>query len=495
MDSDTIKNLENSIHAGSITEAVIDAIPAPVFYKGADGRYLGCNEAFEEFVGLPREMLIGKTVFELWDKDLAEIYHAADQALMDDGGKQLYEAQVTYGDGTLHDVMFHKATFFTDDDSVSGMVGVILDITERKGLEKALQKSESLFAHAFKSNPAIIALTDPISGKHLDVNESWLQALKFDRQDVIGKSGFDMGIWANLDARTRLLEILNQQGYVRNYYVELKASDGEIVCCEISLETIKAETQDLVLWTAHDITQRKKAEKASEAKTVFLSNMSHEFRTPLNAMLGFAQLLGMNADQNLSPKQLEWIDQISSSGNILLDIVNDVLDLARIESGRATYHPETFLPRETFKECFDIIRPLAAKKNLTLQGHPQTERAVYVDKAKLRQVLLNLLGNAVKYNRDHGHINFGCRNTDDSHLELYVQDTGLGIKQEDLCKIFEPFYRLPEYSNLVEGTGVGLSIVKKNIEMMQGTIEATSTYGVGSCFTITLPSVAPPDVT
>ncbi|MGB0671238.1 MAG: diguanylate cyclase domain-containing protein [Rhodospirillales bacterium] len=129
-----------SIHEATILQSVINAVPAPIFYKDSEGRYLGCNKAFENFVGRSRDELVGKGVFELWDKDLAQVYHDADTALYDAGGKQIYEAQVTYADGTVHDVVFHKAVFFAEEEGVSGIVGAMLDITERKRSEAELER-------------------------------------------------------------------------------------------------------------------------------------------------------------------------------------------------------------------------------------------------------------------------------------------------------------------------------------------------------------------
>ncbi len=131
---------DSSIHEDTLLQAVINSIPAPLFFKDGAGRYLGCNKAFEAFVGLAQEDMIGKTVFELWDSELAHVYHEADKALFQEGGKQLYEAQVTYADGSVHDVMFHKAVFHAKQDGISGIAGVMLDITNRKKAERKLER-------------------------------------------------------------------------------------------------------------------------------------------------------------------------------------------------------------------------------------------------------------------------------------------------------------------------------------------------------------------
>ncbi len=493
--STTLKDTASPITAPSLTEAVIETLPAPVFYKDAAGKYLGCNSAFASFVGRSKEELVGKGVFELFEPDMAQIYFNADQELFAAGGKQVYEARVRYADGSVHDVLFHKAVFSTDEDDLLGMVGVMLDITERKELETSLKNSQALFSQAFRSNPGLIALTNPETGEHLDVNEAWLDALKFNKEDVIGKTGFELEIWANVSDRLRILKIHSKTGKSRNLEATLKAKDGTLVDCVVSTETIHIDNQPLVLWTANNITERKRAEEANEAKTVFLSNMSHEFRTPLNGILGFTQLLKMNKNQNLTDQQMDWVNQINISGGLLLEIVNDVLDLARIESGRIEYTPETFRPREVFKECYDMLKPVADSRNITVKGVPETNRLVHVDRGKLKQVLMNLVGNAVKYNKNNGYVHFGCRSQGEDKVEIYVEDNGLGIPRSELPLIFEPFHRVPDHASFVDGTGIGLSIVKKNVELMGGEITATSTNGEGTCFTITLPAkIDEPDV-
>lgn len=255
----------------------------------------------------------------------------------------------------------------------------------------------------------------------------------------------------------------------------------------IELETFNKRLEEQVQRQTVEIMEKaEKAEQANHAKSVFLSSMSHELRTPLNGILGFAQMLGLNKDQNLTAKQKAWVTQIVDSGRMLLDIINDVLDLARIESGRAVYQPEIFRPREVFKECFDIVGPIAATRHINLSGHPETDLYVYVDRSKMKQVLLNLVSNAIKYGNEGGYVKFGCRNAENHCIELYVKDNGKGIPEADLPHIFEPFRRVKETALQVEGTGVGLAIVQKNLEVMGGEIKVESTLGEGSCFSIYL---------
>lgn len=233
--------------------------------------------------------------------------------------------------------------------------------------------------------------------------------------------------------------------------------------------------------------ERDRAEEANRAKSVFLSSMSHELRTPLNGILGFSQILLGTAEDPLSKRQREQIGLIQTSGEAMLEIVNDVLDLARVESGNEKYVPEYLNPRQILDECVDVVRPLAAEKRVRLVAVPGAVPDLCVDRVKLKQVLLNLLGNGIKYNHLDGTLTYGCRKGEDSTVVLFVDDTGVGIPPDEIDRIFDPFYRCRDVAQQIPGTGVGLSIVKRNVTLMGGTVWVDSLPGDGTRFTVRLP--------
>lgn len=233
---------------------------------------------------------------------------------------------------------------------------------------------------------------------------------------------------------------------------------------------------------------RDQAEQASRAKTDFLSSMSHELRTPLNAIMGFAQLLQSNKRSSLDERQLRQVEQIYRSGNHLLNLINEVLDLARIEAGRINMSLEPIRPREVIDDACDILMPIARQQGVAVHIDAVLNRmpALLADYTRLKQVLINLISNAVKYNRPEGSVYIGCHLESDV-LRISVRDTGTGIDPQYLDQLFQPFNRLGAEKGAIEGTGVGLALTKSIIEQMGGSIGLENHYGEGCEFWFRLP--------
>jgi signal transduction histidine kinase/ActR/RegA family two-component response regulator len=233
------------------------------------------------------------------------------------------------------------------------------------------------------------------------------------------------------------------------------------------------------------------ADAANRSKSEFLSRMSHELRTPLNAVLGFGQLLEL---EELTAQQSEAVVHILKGGRHLLDLIDEVLDISRIETGRLPLSPEPVLVSELLRDTVDLIRPLATQRSVHLlaDGANTCQAYVFADRQRLKQILLNLLSNAVKYNRSGGTVTVSCGAPDDSRLRINVTDTGPGIGAEHLALLFLPFERLGAERTDTEGTGIGLALSRRLAEAMGGTLDVVTTLGQGSTFWVELPLVEGP---
>ncbi|HEY0072428.1 MAG TPA: ATP-binding protein, partial [Chloroflexia bacterium] len=232
---------------------------------------------------------------------------------------------------------------------------------------------------------------------------------------------------------------------------------------------------------------KEEADRANRAKSEFLSRMSHELRTPLNAILGFTQLLEMDSTTD---DQRESVAHILKAGHHLLNLINEILDLSRIEEGRLQMSIEPVLVEEVVQEVLDLVKRQAQQRDITFQvPEPGMSRHyVLADRQRLMQVLLNLVSNAVKYNREDGSIAISCDELAGDKLRLNVIDTGLGLNPDQVERLFMPFERLGAEQSAIEGTGLGLALSKRLVEAMQGSMEVTSSVGQGSTFSVVLAS-------
>jgi signal transduction histidine kinase len=242
---------------------------------------------------------------------------------------------------------------------------------------------------------------------------------------------------------------------------------------------------------------KERAELSDRAKSDFLANMSHELRTPLNAIIGFSEMLVDQKAGPLNKNQKEFLNDVLQSGRHLLRLINDVLDLTKVVSGKLQLKPRPFSLREAIAETCSIVKPMAAERNVAINvDAPVGNDIVTLDPLRFKQVLYNLLSNAIKYNHDNGQVKVAVSMDQQNQIRLQVKDTGIGIKEEDLPRIFHDFVQLNIGTTKVQqGAGLGLALTKKILEQQKGSISAESEVGHGSTFTVVLPVASEPRVT
>lgn len=293
-----------------------------------------------------------------------------------------------------------------------------------------------------------------------------------------------------IEGRTRELED-TYSTIVREAQQRTRAQQEVMRLNEQLEQRVDERTLQLALANAELANANEDAKSANQAKSAFLSSMSHELRTPLNAILGFAQILTSDTLPSTLEQKKEFANHILKSGRHLLTLINEILDLAKVESGTVTLSMEPVALTDILQEVRTMIEPIAATRKVRALFPAVDGAVVMADRTRLKQVLLNLLSNAIKYNREEGAVVVCCEQAAPQRLRLSVQDTGHGLNPEQVANLFQPFNRLGQEAGAQEGTGIGLVVTKRLVELMGGEIGVTSSPGVGSVFWIELASTAP----
>ncbi|OBV40405.1 sensor histidine kinase [Janthinobacterium psychrotolerans] len=290
---------------------------------------------------------------------------------------------------------------------------------------------------------------------------------------------------AEVEQRTQALERSN--GELAREAAQRAQAQQEVMRLNQELEgRVHERTMQLELANGELALAMHEARSANQAKSAFVSSMSHELRTPLNAILGFAQILSSDRLPSTPEQKKEFAGHILKAGRHLLTLINEILDLAKVESGTLSLSLEAVALRPLLEECRHMTAPLAAGRGIAMVFDEDGALHVQADRTRLKQILLNLLSNAIKYNREQGQVSIACAMQADGRIGISVRDTGMGLDSAQQAQLFQPFNRLGQEGGAQEGSGIGLVVTRRLVELMDGGISVTSTPGVGSTFSIVL---------
>ena len=436
------------------------------------------------------------------------------------GIEDIYELTYIRKDGSRFPAIVSVTALRDDQGAIIGYLLIGTDNSARKQVEaeqmkldQRLRDQQFYTRSLIESNIDAIMTTDP-AGIITDVNKQMEALTGCTRDELIG-APFKNYFTDPARAEAGIKRVLREKK-ITNYELTACARDGKATVVSYNATTFYDRDRKLqgVFAAARDVTEPKRidqaiqeqnvelkraraaAEKANLAKSEFLSSMSHELRSPLNAILGFAQLISSDSPPP-TPSQAASIDQILHAGWYLLELINEILDLAQIESGRLALSSEPTSLAEVVLECQAMIEPQGQKRGITMT-FPGFDRPCFVsaDRTRLKQVLINLLSNAIKYNQPNGTVivDVDCSRNGGQRTRVSVKDTGAGLPPEMLMQLFQPFNRLGQERSAEEGTGIGLVMSKRLVELMGGEIGVESSVGLGSVFWFELNSVAPPEL-
>jgi len=472
---------------------LFDNVPVGLYRTTPEGQILDANRAFVQMLGYPtRKELLAAAVDEFYVKPQGRDRWIV--MLDREGIVRDMEYQVQRYDGEVIWLNDAARTVKDEQGRVLYYEGSAEDITERKALQQEIQRQKDYFEALFVNSPVAVVTVD------LDVNVvAWNPAAEklfgYTKDEAIGRNVDDLVAGDDslrIEAAEYTDRVLNRgQERVQATTRRLR-KDGSLV--EVEMLGVPAKVAGqlvgfiVIYYDISELEQaRQAAEAANQAKSIFLANMSHELRTPLNAIIGFTRLVKRRNVNVLPQKHVDNLDKVLVSADYLLELINSVLDIAKIEAGRVEVEPSTFALESLVNLCLETVQPLVKDDRLQLVKEIEPGLPVLsTDHEKLRQILINLLGNAIKFTEE-GTVTVSARCAE-GNLVLAVSDTGIGIPEEALERIFVQFQQVDNSTTRrYGGTGLGLSITRHLARLLKGDVTVESEVGVGSTFTVTVP--------
>lgn len=494
---------DNGDDGDSLFRAIFDQAAVGICYSDFAGNFIRVNQRFCDITGYSAEELQGRNFATITHPDdVARDEQQGNELIAGTRGPYTMEKRYLRKNGGIVWVRMTVTLARTRSGAPHRLIGVVEDISEALRTERALKRSEARLQEAQR-----IARLAAWEIDHQDGSRVWsdevFAILEIERpNDGNFYLAFEEAIHpADRErvARIYAKAIADHVPFDMTYRIVMP--DGRIKHVEVHGRTFYDDDGRPArsIGTVQDVTQQKlnelalrqakeAAEMANRAKSDFVANMSHELRTPLNAVLGFAQLLETGIAGPVNEQQRSYLASIKAGGEHLLELIKDILEFAKIDAGRIGLKIDVTDTHQVIAAVLPLIERMAQARDITLDTPPPDAAGqVMADNVRLRQILLNLVSNAIKYNRRGGHVHIACRELGDQFMRISVTDNGQGIPPERQAELFTPFNRLGAETQAIEGTGIGLALAKRLTELMGGRIGYRSVFGEGSTFWVDLP--------
>jgi len=475
--------------------------------------FIDTNPACERLLGYSREELLTMSTVQI-DVDL-DIVKPEHQKLNHGDPLINFEHQVRRKDGKIITLLNNSVALKNDQGEVTNWYSFLVDITDMRKTEQAYRDEQALTKRILQSSVDGMIAID-IYGCIKQFNRAAEQILGYKRQEAIGQN-ISMFIFEQAQPRHesfiyRYLDGCKSKNII-HHELHAMRKGGSWFDLEISIAEFKYSSQQYFLCTIRDISERKRIEqelhktniklnRVNRMKSEFLANMSHELRTPLNAIIGFSAVMLDGLTGTMNTEQLEYTEDIHTSGEHLLELINDILDLSKIDEGKMKLNRSEVRLKDLAEGCLTIIREIAANQgiSLSLEIELAPDTTALIDEQKCKQMIINLLSNAIKFSNRDGAVTLGIRKVHRESLPgmvksdakqwlaISVMDQGIGIRDADLKYLFQPFLQLENpLTKSYKGTGLGLALTQQLAELHGGSVHVSSTFGKGSCFSIFLP--------
>ncbi|WP_262690313.1 PAS domain-containing sensor histidine kinase [Kordiimonas aestuarii] len=481
-------------------EALLDALAEGVMVRDGN-QFVFANQTLLRILGFTDTMqafLAGGVDRWVHPEDQATVREYYEKRIHRGVAPESYEVRLVREDGETRWVTCRASVI--DWDGKTCVAGCFYDITEQKAKDREFERADSIFRNIFRLTPEVMLISRLADGEIIDVNPAFLNVFGRRRDEVIGHTTSGLDIWADQTFLGRFVEELKMTASMTDVPTTVKTRGNLIRHFRIFAQKVDVEGEPMLLLIGRDVTedlvqaqelQRSKdtAELANRAKSEFLANMSHELRTPLNAILGFAEILRDEMVGPLgSPRYKEYAQDIHESGTHLLSIINDILDLSKVEAGRLEAYLTWINPLESLEMCMTLVQQRAFEASLSLEHHFDQTVLIEADERLIKQIALNLLSNAIKFTEPGGGVSMKLEKTGNGGLCLSVTDTGIGMTAEEIKIAKRPFGQVDSsLSRRHEGSGLGLPLVSAFSEKLNATMTIDSRPGYGTRVSIVFP--------